>query len=249
MTVTLHQFPYSHFNEKARWALDLKAVDHVRIGHLPGPHGLGIKKISGQPQTPVLDWHGDIIAGSTDIILRINQEVPSPPLLPEEPALRQEVLSYCKTLDESLGPATRSLIFSGLVDAPGYTADMFSRGKPGLTRFIYRRMIPLVLPIIRKANGVNAENLLKAREITHQTMEDIIGKSAATGYLFGDTFTIADLTAAALLAPIASVSHTDMKRPQPVPDAVQKIIDEFRGHPAIEWVKAVYDKHRPLRDS
>src|SRR5436190_1646821 len=34
----LWQFKYSHYNEKARWALDFKRVTHVRQSLLPGPH-------------------------------------------------------------------------------------------------------------------------------------------------------------------------------------------------------------------
>ena len=36
--VTLHQFRYSHFNEKVRWALDFKGIAHERVSELPGPH-------------------------------------------------------------------------------------------------------------------------------------------------------------------------------------------------------------------
>ncbi len=34
----LYMFRKSHFNEKARWTLDLKALPHRRIALLPGPH-------------------------------------------------------------------------------------------------------------------------------------------------------------------------------------------------------------------
>ena len=36
----LWQFTASHYNEKARWALDWKGVAHVRQSLLPGPHAL-----------------------------------------------------------------------------------------------------------------------------------------------------------------------------------------------------------------
>ena len=36
-SVVLHQFPFSHFNERARWGLDWKRVAHRRQNHLPGP--------------------------------------------------------------------------------------------------------------------------------------------------------------------------------------------------------------------
>ena len=34
----LLQFTFSHYNEKARWALDFKRVPHVRRSLIPGPH-------------------------------------------------------------------------------------------------------------------------------------------------------------------------------------------------------------------
>ena len=44
----LLQFPYSHFNEKARWALDHKRVPHQRRNLLPGPHAVQLKRLTGQ---------------------------------------------------------------------------------------------------------------------------------------------------------------------------------------------------------
>jgi glutathione S-transferase len=46
MKLELHQFPSSHFNEKARWALDYKGLEHSRLNYLPGPHMRPIKKLS-----------------------------------------------------------------------------------------------------------------------------------------------------------------------------------------------------------
>jgi hypothetical protein len=51
---TLHQFLGSHFNEKARWGLDWKCAPHRRVSHLPGPHMLKIRRMTGQTATPVL---------------------------------------------------------------------------------------------------------------------------------------------------------------------------------------------------
>jgi hypothetical protein len=46
--LTLHQFLYSHFNEKARWALDHKGIPHQRRAYLPGPHRPAMQRLSGQ---------------------------------------------------------------------------------------------------------------------------------------------------------------------------------------------------------
>ena len=43
----LFQFKVSHFNEKARWALDYKGIAHVRHSLLPGPQKAKMRKLSG----------------------------------------------------------------------------------------------------------------------------------------------------------------------------------------------------------
>ena len=104
MTVTLHQFRYSHYNEKARWALTWKGIRHRRISYLPGPHALYLRRLSGQQQTPVLDWDGDIIAGSAAIVDVLEERVPERPLQPDDADLRAEVAAERRHFDDTVGP-------------------------------------------------------------------------------------------------------------------------------------------------
>ena len=60
----LIQFPYSHYNEKVRWALDHKRVPHRRRNLLPGPHAFLVKRLSSQTQVPLLRL-GDLTARRT----------------------------------------------------------------------------------------------------------------------------------------------------------------------------------------
>lgn len=245
MAVILHQFPYSHFNEKARWALAYKGVDCTRQGYLPGPHMPQIKKLSGQSQTPVLDWHGDIVAGSAAIIDRLESEIADNPLYPSDPELKTKVLSKQSELDAELGPATRTVLFSAMIGEGGYLTSMFSTGKPLPVRWFYRATFPLAKGLIAKGNGVNPENIAHCREVTAKMLDQIDEDTKETGYLVGESFTVADLTAAALCAPLANPTHVDMARPQPVPESIQAILDEYKNHPAIAWVNRMYELHRP----
>jgi glutathione S-transferase len=80
----LYQFKRSHYNEKARWALDYKRLPHTRHSLLPGPHKLTVTRLSGQAQVPVLRHGRKIIAGSARIIDYLEQLVPEPALYPPE---------------------------------------------------------------------------------------------------------------------------------------------------------------------
>ena len=52
--IELLQFRHSPYNEKVRWALDLKRVPHRRRSLLPGPHMATVRKLTGRTTTPVL---------------------------------------------------------------------------------------------------------------------------------------------------------------------------------------------------
>ncbi len=252
MTVTLHQFAYSHFNEKARWVLDVKGIEHQRETYLPGPHVGAMKRLSGQTQTPVLEIDGEVIAGSAAIIDHLEARHPQPPLYPVDPGLREQALALQKEMDASLGPDVRTLLFSALVNEGSYLCNMFAGGKGLAKRLGYRAMFPVARGVIARGNGVTPENVARCKTATRDWLDRIAEQTRDTGYLVGDTFSVADLAAAALLAPIANVSHRAMKRPRPIPQSVQSVLALNASHSTIAWVNHIYDAHRPagpLQDS
>ncbi len=246
MTVTLHQFAFSHFNEKARWALAFKGVEHQRKTYLPGPHMPTIRKLSGQTQTPVLQTETDIIPGSAAIIEYLDNAVPAPPLLPEDVERREHVVTLQQEMDAELGPAVRTVVFAAFLKDVGYIAKMFAGNKSLPVRLSYRASLPLVKGIIAKGNGADdPANVVRCNDLTHTWLDRLSDLRQEQSYLVGDSFSTADLTAAALLAPIAQVDHPDMQRPQPIPQAVQQTLQAFADHPTLEWVRTLYHQHRP----
>src|SRR5580704_125012 len=91
-TPELWQFTSSHFNEKARWALDYKRVPHIRHSLLPGFHVLTVKRMTGKTQVPVLKLNGAAISDSTRIIEALERAFPEPPLYPPEVEERRRAL-------------------------------------------------------------------------------------------------------------------------------------------------------------
>jgi glutathione S-transferase len=244
VALELHQFASSHFNEKARWALDYKAIPHRRISYLPGPHMPAIKKLTNgnTTTTPVL-VAGETVQGSANIIAYLEEHYPEPPLYPSEPG---SALDWQSRLDAELGPAVRTVVFAVLVNEPGFLTLTFARDKPWYKQTAFRAMLPLLLPIIKKANGADSEeNIQHCQGVVDDYLNEIARVTAATGYLVGDNFTVADLTAAALLAPLAKLNHEDMRRPTPMPQAMTALINAYAEHPTLQWVHRMYDQHRP----
>jgi len=89
-------------------------------------------------------------------------------------------------------------------------------------------------------------NVERAIGLTQWALDETAERVADHDYLVGDAFTAADLTAAALFAPIASVGHPEMSRPQPIPSSVARFLVRYQSHPTIEWVALMYRRHRPL---
>ena len=245
MKPILHQFEFSHFNEKARWALDFKGIDHTRQSYLPGPHMPAIKKISGQTATPVLQVDDQYIAGSAAIIDHLEARWPSPALYPAGDEDRAAALKIQAEFDKTVGPAVRTALFSALVHEGSYLTAMFAGKKSFAKRLAYRATFPLARGLIAKGNGVTKPgNVERCIEVTHATLDRVADAVAADGYFVGGSFSVADLTAAALLAPIAKVAHVDMKRPEPIPARVLALLTQFEAHAAIRWVNEIYNRHR-----
>jgi len=244
MPIVLYQFEFSHFNDKARWALDWKGVPHERRSLLPGLHAPTIQRLSGQSQTPVLDVEGEIVAGSAAIIDRLEKNHPEPALYPADPAARKEALALQARFDDELGPSTRTVVFSRLIDEGGYVCAMFARKASPVARVLYRATFPFARGLIAKGNGVNPANIERCFAVVDDWLEEIAKRTEATGYLVGDTFSVADLAGAALLAPLANPTHPDMARPTPVPASVQDLLARYADHAAIHWTTEIYARHR-----
>ena len=110
-TPLLWHIPLSHFNEKARWALDCKGIAHRR--QVLGPvYLVRAWRATGQGKLPILFLDGRAISDSTRIIAALEERYKEPPLYPREPALGKRALELEDDFDETLGPALRASIIT-----------------------------------------------------------------------------------------------------------------------------------------
>jgi glutathione S-transferase len=65
-------------------------------------------------------------------------------------------------------------------------------------------------------------------------------------YLVGDRFTVADLTAAALLYPIVRPSEGPLVTER-MPEPFERFRDTLRGRPGYRWVEHIFHRHRHTR--
>jgi len=244
----LLQFRHSPYNEKVRWALDIKRVPHRRRSLLPGPHIATLKRLTGHTVTPVLLHDGIALDGSARIIDWLEAQYGAPALMPSDPSLRDEALRVQRWFDDDLTPRIRRPVLDALLKQPGYFARIFADGAPALKRLGYACAVPLAAPSIRKGNGITGadavEDGLRAATVA---LDFVAARSAATGYLCGDAFSVADLTAASTLAVLIRPVNSPMSCPQPVARSFRELMDHYADHPGAAWVRRIYDQHRDAR--
>jgi glutathione S-transferase len=244
--LVLLQFPYSHYNEKVRWALDWKQLPHRRKSLLPGPHLPKIRRLTGGTTTPVLLAGDHVVAGSAAILEELERLAPEPALVPQDAALRERALAVQSHFDAEVGTRTRRALFAVMLGDHDYFCRVFSHHRSAPVRALYRAFFPLAAPVVRKGVGLDVAGAAEEAIGGCFTALDFVAKeSAATGYLAGDRFTIADLTAASLLAVLLEIEHPDMDRPRPIPAQLGAFYAQFEQHPGVAWVREQYRKHRP----
>ncbi len=245
--IELFQFRGSHFNEKARWALDWKGVRHERISLLPGPHAITTQRLSGQTQTPVLRDRGEVIAGSARILAHLERRFPEPALVPEDPASRRRALEIQAEFDCEVGPAIRCAKFFDVMEAD-YATAAFCDDRGAAARALYRACFPLVQGVMRRSMGIDARSAARGRERTARAFEFVAKQAGPSGYLVGDRFSVADLVCAALLMPGVAVAEWGGPR-DPETDEVRFFRARWADLPGAAWVREMYRRHRRPRSA
>lgn len=246
--IELLQFRHSPYNEKVRWALDLKHVPHRRRSLLPGPHMGVVKPLTGRTGTPVLVHDGTAIDGSARILEWLEAHAGAPALLPADPAQRAEALRIQRWFDDDLTPRIRRTVLDALLQQPAYFARMFGDGSSRLKQVAYSCVVPLAAPLVRKGNGISGAAAIEdGHRAATEALEFVAQRSPETGYLAGPSFSIADLTAASTLAALIGPTDSPMACPQPVAQAFRALMDRYAKHPGAAWVHRIYAQHRGAR--
>jgi glutathione S-transferase len=241
----LWQLEISHFNEKVRWALDYKRIAHRRRSLLPGAHALIARRLTGDVDTtPVLTLDGQSIGDSTRIIAALEERWPHPPLYPADRDERRRALELEDFFDEQLGPHVRRAVYEVLLEHPNLVLPLFTRGQPPVARGVFRALFPGLVALMRRALNINATAAERSRQMILAAMDRLEAELGPSGYLVGEQFSVADLTAASLLYPAVMPPEFPYPLVSAVPDRGRAFLDELAARPGGRWVTEMYARHR-----
>jgi glutathione S-transferase len=234
----------SHYNEKARWALDYKGIPHVRRAAIPGRHAAIARKLTGGSTFPVLVFADGAIGDSTRIIEALERRHPDPPLYPADPVARRRALELEDFFDEELGPYTRLLVLHHILPSARLTLGTFAPDLAGARRLSARMTFPLIRRRIVADFGLDADAVSAAYEKVHAAGDRFLRALKPSGYLVGDRFTVADLTLAALVSPAVAPHQFPYPQPQRDHPRLAPLRDALSGSGLLDWAQDVYARHR-----
>ena len=243
-TPLLWHIPFSHYNEKVRWALDHKRIAHRR--QVLGPNYLfHAWRATRRGTLPILWLEGRAIGDSTRIIAALEARYPEPALYPVDAAARERALALEDYFDEQLGPALRAAIVTPLFrHDPDLALRVLTTGMPNQA---YQRLRPLVRifpAFYRFRHKIKDARLEADRATVNAALDRIEHERQGRVYLVADAFSVADLTAAAMLSPILQPPEVQYPLCLELPAYVQDYRAALLRHPATEWAAAIYRLHR-----
>jgi glutathione S-transferase len=243
-TPLLWHIPLSHFNEKVRWTLDYKRIPHRRQV-LGGDYLIRAWRATGHGTLPILFLDGRAIGDSTHIIAALEERYPEPPLYPAAAAARQRALALEDYFDEQLGPALRAAIVTPLFrNDPDIALRVLTTGMPDKAYRTLRPLLRIFPAFYRFRHGISDARLEADRATVNAALDRIGQERQGRAYLVGDAFTVADLTAAAMLAPVLQPPDIQYPLRVELPPYLQDYRATLLRHPTMQWAADVYRLHR-----
>ncbi len=244
----LYQFPISHYCEKARWALQFKNARFQQVNIPPGLHNFIIKRNAPaalDPITvPLLIKGSEVIQGSGEIISYIDRVIPEYPLGFKNKNLQKEALDLEYFLDETVATLFRSLAYNIFLKDRKTLIQFWSTDGPIYTRTWLTLAMPFIGRAIRQMYQTDSIYIEGYKKQFSTALDRLDTLCESKTFLVGDRFSRADLTMAAILAPMVFPKEHPYPSPVPLPDEFQQFCNDHAQRPVLTRIAELYRQYR-----
>lgn len=241
--LTLYSFSVSHFSEKIRWTLDRLRLNYTEVRWVPFFHApLVLMKGLRATSVPIIEGEGECIQDSTRILHWLEAKGWLAPLLPA--ALREEIYAVEDRFDR-VGFHVIRHAYQRAFDSPQDVIEMWTLDANAIQRRAVKLGYPLMQRGFKRLLRMSPQSVARSRAVIDEALSWIESRLAeGKRFLAGDQFTVADITAAALLAPLACPpEHPAYGRPE-YQAALAEYLGDWNARPAIVWVRDIYRQYR-----
>ena len=253
MTLELITIPISHYCEKARWALGRAGLPYVERAHLQVLHYIPAKRAGGGRTVPVLVTEQGPICDSAEILAWASARGAA--LYPKDEAQRRAVREVERPFDEVLGPQGRLWMYQHFLSCWPVVKKYGAAGVPAWQR----RFMPVIKPgmslFIRRYLGVTEQAARVAEDDVDRIFDQVAERLERSEgeFLMGPSFCAADLTFAALAAPMVLPQQYGVPMPTlaEAPESARGKIETWRAHPAGQYALRLFaqERHVPARSA
>lgn len=243
MTWRLITIPFSHYCEKARWALDYAGLAYSEARYLPGFHLLATSLKGRGRSVPVLLADNVCLTDSTDILqFTDTRRVPgASSIWGVSDADREQIRKLEAWFDDELGPSARLIAYYHLLPLPKVLVQILGASYSPLGRAALGPLMLALREPLTKSFDLNADAANRAVARIRRVFDrcdSLLERSGA--FLVGDEFSAADLTLAALTAPLLLESTPA----DGLPAAFEDLITSLRTRPTARHCRAMRERFR-----
>ncbi|WP_176481690.1 glutathione S-transferase family protein [Pseudomonas sp. HAR-UPW-AIA-41] len=246
--LTLYTFAMSHFSEKIRWTLDACQLPYEErcltpVFHMPTALRLGRR---GQTTLPIVQQGSVAVQDSPRIVDWLETCQGTLSILPQA---QREAIRQIEQRFDSIGKDVARLLYAGSFGvADGHIRQLWTAHANPLQTLFIRLAYPLICLGFRRKLNINAASAARASERIGAQL-DWLEAQLADGrrYLVGDQLSLADITAASLLAPIACPAEHPVYGDAAYQAGMAATLAPWQARPGMAWVRELYRQQRHTR--
>ncbi len=196
--MTLIQIAYSHNCLKVRVGLALKGIAY-ETRDIPPADRAAVVAASGQGLVPVLLDEGNVVTGSTRVLLYLEERHPARPLLPVDPGARAECLLLSDWADRAFMEVSRRIAYHNVFSRPGRLGELIFPADRGLVRRIKE---PIARRRVSKRFAISPKRHVADLADAKRSAALAVARLGGRPWLLGSAPTLADVSLASMSAPL-----------------------------------------------